>query len=176
MNHTPKNAAHNWSAEPWQRAYGRPKAMTISLEDYDRAVDCVNALAGIEDPAANLKGIYSALVEIARLGVDVQFCPEDQRGFHARRIRQIAGVAAKSLGEIYYNPNPVQEIALSPNSQEELTETARQIRAIRTIAEHQFTEGTHISNAAALRMIQNVANMALKDMGVQEPALPTEQL
>jgi hypothetical protein len=117
----------NWTPEPWQHIYQhdthkvkRDRAgrmlgtVTMDLDDYDHALECVNALAGIADPAATLKGIYNALVEIARLGVDVQFCSEDQRGFHARRIRQIAGVAAKSLGEIYYSPNPVQEIALSP--------------------------------------------------------------
>ena len=167
----------NWTPEPWPKV-GLPNPMIISSEDYDRAVECVNALAGIADPTATLKGIYNALAEIMREGTTLQFFSGDNPEYHAKRIRQIARAAAKSLGTNYYDPaDPVQGSA-PPEveySQEVTAETLHKLRSIRTIAEHQFKETTRISNATALRMIENVANVALREAGVQEPALPTEQ-
>lgn len=127
MNQTPKIAAHNWSAEPWQhlwkhdthkvkrdRAGRMLDSITMNLDDYDRACECVNALAGIEDPAATLQNTFNALLEIARLGANLELFPDRQPEFNARCAKEIAMAAVKSLGPYYYGVTRVQEVALSP--------------------------------------------------------------
>ena len=116
MSHTPEPWQHIWKHDTHKVKRDRTGRMlgdfAMDLDDYNRACECVNALAGIEDPAAILKDIYNALVEIAREGEKIQFYPNDLPEFHARRIQQIARATRQSLGEVYFNTQKVQEPAL----------------------------------------------------------------
>jgi hypothetical protein len=111
MSHSPEPWRHVWKHDTHKVKRDRTGHMlgpvTMDLDDYDRALDCVNALAGIADPAAALKGIQNALVEIKEACWHLRYTmdaypPE----FHQRRILALADAALKSIEN-------VQEPALS---------------------------------------------------------------
>jgi len=73
--------AKNWTPEPWQHVLGhdthkvkRDSAgrmlgpVTMDLDDYDRACECVNALAGINPEA--VREMYEALEAVIHATAD----------------------------------------------------------------------------------------------------------
>jgi hypothetical protein len=133
----------NWTPEPWRTVWiernkrthvgdyvlwssgemplimggaARSGRARLAQANADRAIECVNALAGIADPAGFMTGIANVLREIEREGTAIQFEQDKWPEHHARRIKQLVRAAAQSMGEAYYNVKEVQEPALSePN-------------------------------------------------------------
>lgn len=63
-----------WTKEPWKndlsKLNNKGNMVCISLEDYMRSVDCVNALAGIDDVEKVFKYLPHQLQEIKDLSSD----------------------------------------------------------------------------------------------------------
>lgn len=54
-----------WSKEPWSEPDAKVQFVTISRDDYLRAIACVNAMAG-KDPAAYVAS-YNEMLEFVRV-------------------------------------------------------------------------------------------------------------
>jgi hypothetical protein len=99
MNHTPEPWQHIWKHDTHRVARdpkGRMKGtVTLALDDYDRALACVNGCAGL-DPAA-----YAAVVKA--LGSVLEFCHAALDGtVHDDNLRYYERMAYAALDQAEY--------------------------------------------------------------------------
>jgi lipopolysaccharide biosynthesis regulator YciM len=107
--------AKNWTTEPWQHILGhdthkvkRDKAgrmlgpVTMDLDDYDRACECVNACEGINPEAVPeiVKALEEADEQLVWLLRDVVQCDDNETHDDVGKTRErIRAALAKARGE-----------------------------------------------------------------------------